>query len=201
MNDQSEETDPAGSSPDDPADVVARRIGFAVPGELVSRAELAELDRFATDELRSRRQRCERAEEAVSYTRRLLQGRLDLLRAELSRRDDPAATETLRDLSRVLAGDDRTVSDPAHARATRIRMPEDGDRYAELLDTVVDESTLLHSREVDLATLQAAVDGFAALERDLSVLRRALFDRIDALRDELAARYKDGRAEVGELLR
>ena len=44
---------------------------------------LADLD---LDELRSRRREAEQEEADLSYVRRMLQGRMDILRAELSRR-------------------------------------------------------------------------------------------------------------------
>lgn len=182
-------------------DSVARELGLEPPGELLSAAELADLGALETAEIRTRRQRCEQAEEGISYARRMLQGRLDLLRAELARRDDPAAGQVLSDLGRVLGGNERSGGDPARARSTRVRLPDDDGRIAALLDRVVSESTLLSAQEVPLTHLESAVEGYAALEGQLSSVRRALFDRIDALRDELAARYKDGRADVSELLR
>jgi chaperonin cofactor prefoldin len=170
------------------------------PGDLLTDAELASLDTFATAELRVRRERCERAEEAVSYTRRLLQGRLDLLRAELARREGDAAGRLLDHLSTILAGDERHSDSPAQTRVTRVRVPADADRYAAVLDRIVDETTLFASGELSIEELEAAVERVTAAERDLSARRRALFTRIDAVRAELAERYKDGRADVGELL-
>ncbi len=170
------------------------------PGDLLSDAELASLDGFTTADLRVRRERCERAEDAVSYTRRLLQGRLDLLRAELARREGDTAGRLLDHLSTILAGDERHSAAPAHTRSTRVRVPADADRYAAVLDRIVDESTLFASGDLSIAELGAAVERATAAEAELSSRRRALFTRIDALRAELAERYKDGRADVGELL-
>ena len=170
------------------------------PSDLVTDEELAALSGFETAELRVRRERCERAEEAVSYTRRLLQGRLDLLRAELARREGDTAGRLLDHLSTILAGDERHDGSPAHTRSTRVRVPADADRYAAVLDRIVDESTLFASGELPIEELEAAVERVTAAEAELSARRRALFTRIDALRAELAERYKDGRADVGELL-
>src|SRR5919198_473676 len=47
---------------------------------------VADVEGLALDELRSRRSEAEEEERSISYLRRLLQGRIDILRAELARR-------------------------------------------------------------------------------------------------------------------
>lgn len=181
-------------------DGLAARPGIPDPQQLLPDALLTELATLPTSELRTRRAACEEAEEGVSYARRLLQGRLDLLRAELAGRDGRGAASLLDALPSILAGDE-SHGDPLKARATRLRVPPSADAHAEALDAIADEATLLDPRLLDLDELAALVEALNEHERQLSTLRRALFERIDALRDELAARYKDGRAHVKELLR
>ena len=179
---------------------LAARPGIPDPQQLLPAALLADLVSLPTDELRTRRAACEEAEEGVSYARRLLQGRLDLLRAELRRRDHDDAARLLDSLPAILSGDE-SHGDPMQARATRLRVPPSADAHADALDRIADEATLLNPDDLDLAALGSLVDQLGEHERQLSALRRALFERIDALRDELAARYKDGRADVSDLLR
>jgi hypothetical protein len=163
---------------------------------------LDDLDGLSTDEVRARRARCESAEEGVSYARRLVQGRLDILRAELLRRDgagDGEASSLLASLPGILSGD-AVPTDPMRARSTRVRVPAAADAYEAELEALIaaDEFDALDRRETDhLATLIASLTEH---ERTLSARRRQLFDRIDALRDELARRYKDGRADVRQIL-
>lgn len=176
------------------------RPGIPDPEALLPRVLLGDLSVLSTAELRTRRAACEEAEEGVSYARRLLQGRLDLLRAELRRRDEDGVSRLLDALPAILSGDD-APPDPMQARATRLRVPPSADAHAAALDAVVDEATLLDPGDLDLDALEVLVERISGYEHELSRLRRALFDRIDALRDELAARYKDGRAAIGELLR
>jgi len=161
---------------------------------------LAGLDERPTEEIRRMRADCEDHEEAVSYARRVLQGRLDLLRAELERRSrqgDGGASSLLELLPTILAW---PTSDPGSARAVRLRVPERAAVLEAEIDRIVDEATLVdlsgHTPE-DLASL---LDRLAAHEEHLSGVRRKLFDRVDALRAELAARYKDGRAVVRDLI-
>ena len=168
------------------------------PEQLLPADLLDALDTLTTEQLRARRVDCELAEEGVSYARRLLQGRIDILRAELDQRDDAAAADLLGSLPSILA-DGTARADPLHTRATRLRVPPDAADYEAAIDAYIGaehRDVEAHVEGQQTAQLAPIVDRLAALERELSVVRRALFERIDALRDELAARYKDGRADV-----
>lgn len=169
------------------------------PEALLAEDVLQHLDSLDTSELRSVRSACEAAEEGISYARRLLQGRLDILRARLDERDEPQAGRLLAALPSLLA-DEGHVADPAQARATRVRVPADADRYSDLIDAVIAEDDLPSLDGDDLEDLERVTQALTAVERELSARRRALFARIDAVRAELVARYKDGRADVRDLL-
>jgi hypothetical protein len=158
---------------------------------------LAGLQSWSTAQVRTARAECEAEEEGISYARRVLQGRLDILRAELLRReDDDDAEDLLARLPDILSAD-HVASPPAKARSTRLRVPEDADRLEAEIDAIVGNADL-GDRDTD--ELAAVVERLGAHERHLSGVRRHLFDRIDALRDELARRYKDGTAAVSEIL-
>lgn len=161
------------------------------------------LDQRPTAELRELRASCENAEEGVSYARRLLQGRLDILHAELRRRHDQdgddAAGGLVERLTAILSSD-AAPSNPMAARSTRLRVPPTAAMHEARLDEIADEATLAQVDEQDTDRLEELIDRLAAHERELSRTRRQLFDRIDALRDELARRYKDGSASVSDIL-
>ncbi len=61
---------------------------------------VADVEALGLDELRSRRSEAEAEERSISYLRRMMQGRLDILRAELERR----ARGGEHDLSALVAG-------------------------------------------------------------------------------------------------
>lgn len=172
-------------------------------GRILDLAYLEGLDDRSTAEVRTLRAECEDAEEGISYARRLLQGRLDILRAELVRREekgDGEATTLLGDLASILSHDQHGTMNPMQARATRLRVPPAAEHHERELDRIVDESQLARLHELPVDELAAIVDRLSAHERELSELRRQLFGRIDALRAELARRYKDGRADVSQIL-
>ncbi len=164
--------------------------------------ELAALPSWPTDQLRTRRAACEAQEAAVSYARRVLQGRLDIVRAELERRDEagePAAGELLAGLPALLAGD-HVATDPARARVSSVTVPAAADELVARIDADLGETVLSGLAERGEAELAELIATLERHEGELSSSRRALFDSIDALRGELAQRYKDGRANVADLL-
>lgn len=160
------------------------------------------LRELPTEEIRRRRDECEEEESGVSFARRVLQGRLDILRAEVLRRRDAGQPE----LDTVLAalpdilGADHSSSHPAQARATRFLVPPTVRYHRRDVDQILDEESVagLQTRPVD--ELREIVERLASKERELSDRRRALLDRIDALRDELLRRYKSGEAHVADVL-
>jgi hypothetical protein len=157
------------------------------------------LTSWSTAEVRTARAACEAEEEGISYARRVLQGRLDILRAELLGRGedgDGRVDDLLARLPGILSSD-HVASPPAQARSTRLRVPEDADRHEAEIDRLVGSAAV---DELPTEELAEVVERLVVHERHLSAVRRQLFSRIDGLRDELARRYKDGTAAVSELL-
>jgi chromosome segregation ATPase len=153
---------------------------------------------WSTAEVRTARSECEAEEEGISYARRVLQGRLDILRAELLRRedDDDHAEDLLARLARILSAD-HVASPPSRSRSTRLRAPADADRHEAEIDALMGSTS---PSELRTEELDVIIERLHRHEQELSATRRGLFDRIDTLRDELARRYKDGTAAVSEIL-
>lgn len=68
------------------------------------------------------------------------------------------------------------------------------------LDAITEAAALDNPDQVTDGDLARAAEQLAALELEVSTLRRALFDRIDALQAELTRRYRDGETTVDDLL-
>ncbi len=164
--------------------------------------ERDELASWTNEQLRQRRAACEAHEAAISYARRVLQGRLDIVRAELERRleaGEDQAGELLSRLPALLAGDTSRPT-PLRARVSSVTVPPEADELVARIDADLGESTLSTLNSRSDGELSALIVALERHEAELSGTRRELFDAIDALRDELAARYKDGRANVADLL-
>ena len=152
-------------------------------------------------DLRSMRAECQEVETGLSLLRRVVQGHLDIVGLEVERRAGGAGAgdrgELLARLPELLA--DRTSSGGT-GRLSNLMAPEamDPGLEAELSGLVgggpVDPSS--H----DDAELRGLAERLAAFERRVSQHRRALFERLDALQEEIARRYRSGDASVDQLL-
>jgi hypothetical protein len=141
------------------------------------------------NELRARRRELQALDDAVSYVRRVAQGRADLARAELARRSgDEGAKQLAEDLpgvlgERLLAGSGDRPPRPAedfseHPRATELDRLCAEHGFGRLAELEPDE----------LAALAGALDDF---ERRVSTERHDVFAELDELTAELVRRYRD----------
>jgi len=148
------------------------------------------------------RDECQAAEEALSYVRRIVQARLDIVAAELDRRaegGEPADVSMLVDKLPEILG--RQVVGPGLGRlSTSIAPPEDEELVAEV-DAVADTARLSNLVGASDDEVRALAGRLGELEAEVSGRRRSLHERIDALQGELVRRYKSGEATVESLLR
>jgi hypothetical protein len=181
----------------------------------------ADLSNLPLDELRLRRDACQRAEVAMSYARRVLQGELDLVAAELDARLHGVRGDAGRlvdELPTILAG---SAAPPAHERghSPRFTMTGVAEGWSEQRELALEElvAEVLSSEALpggpsppvlpgaNLGAfsddeLRALVDWLRSGETSVSAKRRALHDRIDLLQAAIVARYKVGAADADTLL-
>jgi small-conductance mechanosensitive channel len=144
-------------------------------------------------ELRAMRAEAQQVEAKLSYLRRLVQGRLDIVSAELERRAkgaSPTDLSALLDLLPQILADRGRPPGPARL-PTNLLPPDDEDLTVEL-DRVANLGTL---PELSAEQLEEVSERLKQLEREVSARRRAMFGVIDAVQAELARRYEHG--EVG----
>lgn len=160
---------------------------------------LDDVDTLTTEQLRARRDECEEHESGVSYARRVLQGKLDIVRAEVERRRNGQDGDVvLVDLSDVLA--DRGLRGPGAGRVSRFMVPPAVPHHRRWLDQVVDDEVLAQLHERSDGDLRALADGLLDREQEVSRMRRQLLDRIDRLQAALSARYAEDGVDVAGIL-
>lgn len=164
---------------------------------------LDDLSARSTDEIRSMRDECEEEECGVSFARRILQGKLDILRAEaLRRRDAGEGDGDIRSLLDALPNilSDEVTARPLRSRVTRFLVPPSVRHHRREVERLAGEQVLSSLAHRPIEELTQYVQVLTGRERELSHLRRRLLDQLDVLQDELARRYRQGQADVAELL-
>jgi hypothetical protein len=170
--------------------------------ELLDPAYLGDLQGRPMAEVRAMRTACQEVETALSMLRRMVQGRLDIVRLELDRRAEGGEPGDLTDLIARLPEvlSDRTRT-PGVGRLPQLMAP--GELPPELeaeLDSIAGSGQLGDLPSRSDADLQTMTEQLEAFEQRISGDRQALFERIDALQAEITRRYKDGEASVDALL-
>lgn len=192
---------------------------------ILERGYLDGLTELSTREIRAMRDECEEEESGVSFARRMLQGKLDILRAEALRRQESGSNDDLQSLLDALpqilsdrdrlqareggaercgseareGGSEDVPGPPLRPRVPRSLFPSVHHQRREI-ERLVEEHTLALLEEKPTEELSEMVHLLAEKERELSELRRQLFDRLDALQEELTRRYQRGEASVSEVL-
>lgn len=150
-----------------------------------------------TDEVRAMRDDCREEEERLSYARRLLQGRIDITRAELERRrsGDSAGGGLIDTLPSILA--DRTSSRRGQSQARPSPLYVPADEHSRRADD--DQADLAQLPDLDDDALAELLARLTSDERALSDLRRRVLDHLDRLQDEIVTRLRDGRIDAADL--
>jgi hypothetical protein len=170
---------------------------------LLAPSYLEGLTSIPIEEVRSRRAECQGVEVSFSYLRRIVQGRLDIVLAELKRRREGTSGDLhtlVENLPEILA---EHVHAPGNGRLPQWMAPGDPEidgSLNERVDAVADADVLGKLPSLSDDEVQSLVDRLTELEREVSSERRALHERIDALQEEIVRRYKSGEASVDSLL-
>jgi hypothetical protein len=149
-------------------------------------------------DVRQLRDDAEQEEADLSYLRRLLQGRVDIIKAELARRRGEQDGASLIDQLPQILADERT---PARGLGRHVVIePSRVDEHRRLVERLVGDSDLsaLSGRTAD--QLEATLARFDDHEHEISEQRHAVQAVMDACAAEITRRYRVGEADVSALL-
>ena len=166
---------------------------------VLSEDYLTGLDTAPLEDVRSLRDEAEQEEVDLSYIRRLIQGRMDIVRAELNRRDGHGSSGTLVEgLAQTLADEPRA---PARGlgRHTSVE-PSRVDSHRRYVEALVADVDLSDTGARTSGQLAHAMRVLAGEEQVLSGKRREVQTVMDACSAEMTRRYRDGEADVAQLL-
>ena len=183
-------------APTVPARTVRAPSAPGLPAPALTALRLTSL---GLDELRVLRRQAQEDEADLSYLRRLLQGRVDILRAELTRRSGrPSAADTLLEqLAEILT--DLPSQVRSSARHVTLNTPR-SEEYRALADELMHDIALADLEAQPDSALQAACIRLTAHERTISQRRQGLQRTVDGCSAEITRRYREGEARVDDLL-
>jgi hypothetical protein len=148
------------------------------------------------DELRTLRAQLQHDDDVVSYVRRFVQARLDLVLAEKKSRTEGSELSVEEELPEILGH---------HLTGGPARPPRPTESAAEHplaleLEDLCARLGANHVADLSLEELTTLADALTEFEHARSEERQKLFERLDALSAELVRRYRDGEASVDGLL-
>jgi hypothetical protein len=171
--------------------------GGADVDELLDPAFLESAVQRSMTDVRQLRRRAEQEEVNLSYTRRLLQGRLDIVRRELQRRAENDGRSLVDLLPEILSEKGRG---PAHGLGRHQTVqPHDPERYESWVNALTPGADLSGVADLSDAKLEKAARSLADAEKGLSERRRGVQQVMDGLAAELGRRYREGEADVAAL--
>lgn len=150
---------------------------------------LGGLPDLSLEDVRARRDECMAEREYLSLLRRLVQGRAEILKAELSSRGGGDDRPLVDRLSEILASDQ-----PASSRgeAMHVSLPEEEMSLARRrIERLVADAGISDPTELDDVRLREAVDVLGREEGEVSAQRSDVLQVLDTLQDELKRRYKE----------
>ena len=156
---------------------------------------LAGIDEIELEELRSRRQMAVDVENELSYYRRLLHGRMDLLKFERRRRTGEESRSLIESLAEILSDPTRNEGRDPRRTVLDTDLPPLPDVGRRDVDAVLGDDVLAKLDSVDDSGLTDALEAVEAIEMEISEKRRQVQQVADVLSAQLAERYRSGSSE------
>ncbi len=168
-------------------------------------AYVADLTERPLEDIRAMRTECQEIENALSYVRRMVQGRLDIVGGEFKHRREGGSGGDVHDLLHRLpeflidGGGNRSSGTPRPPQSDVSSADVIG-HFEAGLERVMPASDLSRLAERDDNQLARMVEALEDFENDVSQRRHDLHTRIDQLQAEITRRYRSGEASVDTLL-
>jgi hypothetical protein len=159
---------------------------------------IAGLAQLELVEVRARRDDAAQEETDLSYLRRLLHARIDIVRAEQRRRQEGGSAPVVTELARILAANALgPTTGSGRFQTLEPSRPQAHRRTVEALISDVDLSDVGALSGEQLAT---ALQAYRTEEASVSQRRHEVQHVMDTLNAEIGARYASGTASVDDLL-
>ncbi|EHR53633.1 hypothetical protein SacmaDRAFT_5517 [Saccharomonospora marina XMU15] len=157
-----------------------------------------DLETMSLSTLRERRDEAAQEETDLSYLRRLLHARIDIVRAEQQRRQSGGATSIVEQLTTILA---ENALGPAMGSGRHQTLePSRAGEYRRKAEELLGDADLSDVSSLTEERLRETLRALREHESSVSTRRRQVQAVVDAFNAEIAKRYAQGTASVDELL-
>ena len=163
-------------------------------------AFLAGLESLDLEEVRSRRSMCDDLDVELSYYRRMLHGRMDLLAFELRRRAGEEEQTLLEALPKILTEGAYNPGSGLADRNIPVDVPDIPSPGRRLIDRALDDGFLADLPSMEDDDLSSTQRFLQEVEVEVSQQRQSVHRALDRLQEEITRRYREGLADPGELL-
>lgn len=158
---------------------------------------LADLETASVAELRDRRRMADEVETELSFYRRLLHGRMDLLAFELNRRSGKETRSLIEALPEILGAGERAGGQ--QQRMPKLLAPDLPEERRRHIDRVLEDDFLSRLPECETDELSEIQQVLAETEQEISTDRKSVQQVFDAIQVEIMRRYKEGQVDPDEL--
>lgn len=157
-----------------------------------------DLDAMTMTILRERRDEAAQEETDLSYLRRLLHARIDIVRAEQERRSSGGDGNVVDRLSVILA--ENAIGPATGSGRHQVLEPSRAGEYRRQAEALVGDADISDVSSLADDTLDESRQHFREQEESVSQRRREVQTVVDAFNAEIARRYAQGSASVDDLL-
>ncbi len=158
---------------------------------------LSDLDTAPLPELRDRRRMADEVETELSFYRRLLHGRIDLLAFELNRRDGDETRSLIEALPEILGAGERAGGQ--QQRVPHVLAPDLPEERRRHIDRVLEDDFLSRLPDTETQELFNIQRVLADTEQEISTSRKAVQRVFDTIQAEIMRRYREGQVDPDEL--
>jgi hypothetical protein len=144
------------------------------------------MEQLDEEALRARKDECEDEETVLSYERRLLHARLDIIRAEIERRASGESSRSLIDrLPEILTSGEQ----PTHRGSfPKLDAPPVYDPPRRRIEKLVTDDTLARLPDLPDEEIQKILANLEGIEGEVSESRKAVLSVLDRITEELGRR-------------
>jgi hypothetical protein len=159
---------------------------------------LHNLERRDLAEVRGLRDEAAQEETDLSYLRRMLHVRIDLVLAEQRRRCEGGSRTVVEQLVNILS--DNAVGPATGHGRYQTTEPSRAEAHRRHVEALVSDADLSDVTSLSPEKLDAALRAYTTEENSVSGRRKQVQAVVDRLNAEIARRYREGAASVDELL-